>query len=65
MQVGKSIEEERKKWEAEKIEAVQLSCGKLEEQNRRTLENTRSELQQEKSKAVALQNKVVELQRVR
>ncbi|XP_059192770.1 trichohyalin [Centropristis striata] len=48
--VHKAIKEERRKWEAEKMEAVQLHCGKLEEQ-----------LQGKKSKALALQQKVVEL----
>ncbi|XP_042277382.1 trichohyalin isoform X3 [Thunnus maccoyii] len=61
--VHKAIEEERGKWEAEKVEAVQKHCGILEEQNRKSLEHTRSEMQQEKSKALALQHKVMELQR--
>lgn len=65
IQVHKAIEEERGKWEAEKVEAVQKHCGILEEQNRKSLEHTRSEMQREKSKALALQHKVMELQRVR
>ncbi|XP_044053052.1 trichohyalin isoform X2 [Siniperca chuatsi] len=59
--VHKAIEEERRKWEAEKVEAVQVHCGILEEQNRKSLESMRSEMQREKSKALALQHKVVEL----
>ncbi|KAG7223490.1 hypothetical protein INR49_015483 [Caranx melampygus] len=59
--VHKAIEEERRKWEAEKVEAVQMHCGILEEQNRKGLESMRSEMQQEKSKAQALQHKVLEL----
>ncbi|XP_045890395.1 myosin-11 isoform X4 [Micropterus dolomieu] len=60
-QVQKAIEEERRKLEAEKVEAVQVHCGILEEQNRKTLECMRSEMQREKSKALSLQHKVVEL----
>lgn len=56
----KSLEEERRKWEVEKMD-----CGILEEQNRRSLEHTRGELQREKSRALTLQHQVVELQRVR
>ncbi|XP_031712277.1 trichohyalin isoform X4 [Anarrhichthys ocellatus] len=59
--VLKAIEEERMKWEAEKVEAVQVHCGILEEQNRKSLESMRSEMQREKSKALALQHEVVEL----
>ncbi|CAK6966516.1 trichohyalin isoform X4 [Scomber scombrus] len=61
--VHKAIEEERAKWEAEKVEAVQVHCGILEEQNKKNLERTRSEMQREKSKTLGLQHKVVELQR--
>ncbi|XP_070689489.1 trichohyalin [Pempheris klunzingeri] len=57
----KAIDEERRKWEAEKVEAVQVHCGILEEQHRESLRSTRSEMQREKSKALALQTKVVEL----
>ncbi|XP_073321889.1 uncharacterized protein [Pagrus major] len=59
--VHRAIEEERRKWEAEKVEAVQVHCGILEEQNRKSLETTKSEMQREKSKTLALQHKVVEL----
>ncbi|KAM8760782.1 uncharacterized protein AB9X84_008727 isoform 4-T4 [Acanthopagrus schlegelii] len=59
--VHRAIEEERRKWEAEKVKAVQVQCGILEEQNRKSLETTKSEMQREKSKALALQHKVVEL----
>lgn len=47
------------------MKAVQVHCGILEEQNRKSLERTRSEMQRDKCKALALQHKVVELQRVR
>ncbi|XP_070821299.1 trichohyalin [Chaetodon trifascialis] len=59
--VHNAIEEERRKWEVKKVEAVQVHCGILEEQNRKSLESMRSEMQREKSKAVALQKEVVEL----
>nr|XP_020458075.1 involucrin-like [Monopterus albus] len=59
--VHKAIEEERRKWEAEKVEAVQVQRGILEEQNRKSLESMRSEMQQEKSKALAIQHKMMEL----
>ncbi|XP_040010365.1 trichohyalin isoform X4 [Xiphias gladius] len=59
--VHKALEEERRKCEAEKVEAVQIHCGILEEQNRKTLESMRSEMQREKIKALALQQKVLEL----
>ncbi|KAJ4942069.1 hypothetical protein JOQ06_011939 [Pogonophryne albipinna] len=38
-----------------------MHCGKLQEQNRKSLESMRSEMQRERSKALALQQKVVEL----
>ncbi|KAF3850811.1 hypothetical protein F7725_012583, partial [Dissostichus mawsoni] len=59
--VHKTIEEERRKWEAENEEALQMHFGKLQEQNRKGLESMRSEMQRERSKALALQHKVVEL----
>lgn len=65
IQVHRAVEEERRKWEAEMEEAVQVHTGILEEQNRKSLETTRSEMQREKSKALALQHKVVELKTVR
>lgn len=65
IQVTKTIEEERRKWEAEKMEAVRVHCGRLEEQSRHRLESMRSEMQQEKSKALALQHNVAELKAVR
>lgn len=46
------------------MEAVQVHCGILEEQNRKSLECMRSEMQREKSKALSLQHKVVELKTV-
>uniref|UniRef100_A0A3B5A1D6 Si:ch211-102c2.8 n=1 Tax=Stegastes partitus TaxID=144197 RepID=A0A3B5A1D6_9TELE len=59
--VHKAVEEERRKHEAEKVEAVQVHCGILEAQHSRSLESLRSEMQQEKSKALVLQHQVVEL----
>ncbi|KAM9822894.1 uncharacterized protein ACBT44_007886 isoform 3-T3 [Syngnathus typhle] len=60
--VQKAIDEERTKWEAEKIAAVHFHCGLLEEQNRRSLEATRSEMHRENTKALTLQRHVTELQ---
>lgn len=65
IQVKKAMEEERRKWEVEKVETVKVNCDTLEEQNKERLESMRSEMQQEKSKALALQHKVVELNKVR
>lgn len=61
----KAIDEERRKWEAEKVEAVQVHCRILEEENRKSLENMRSDIQREKSKALAIQHEVLELKTVR
>lgn len=65
IQVHKAVEEERRKWEAEKEEAVQVQCGILEEQNRKSMESMRSDMQREKNKALAHQQQVVELKTVR
>ncbi|KAI3372856.1 hypothetical protein L3Q82_023299, partial [Scortum barcoo] len=62
-QVRRAVEEEGKRWEAEKVEAVQVHCGMLEEQNRKSLESSRSEMQREKCRAQALQHKVAELKK--
>ncbi|XP_025767738.1 trichohyalin isoform X6 [Oreochromis niloticus] len=59
--VYKAVKEERRKWEAEKMEALQVQRGILEEQNEKLLESLRSEMQKEKSKALALQHQVMEL----
>ncbi|XP_042074340.1 trichohyalin isoform X3 [Haplochromis burtoni] len=59
--VYKAVKEERRKWEAEKMEALEVQCGILEEQNEKLLESLRSEMQKEKSKALALQHQVMEL----
>nr|XP_046242081.1 trichohyalin [Scatophagus argus] len=59
--VHKAVEEERRKWEAEKVEAVKLHCRLLEKQNRESLESMSNEMQREKSKTLALQQQVVEL----
>lgn len=47
------------------MEALQVHCGKLEEQNRKSLEIVRSEMEREKRNALTLQHRVVELQTVR
>lgn len=60
-----AIEEERRKCEAEKVEAVQLHCGILEEEFRKRLGNMRSEIQRERSGALALQQEVAALTTVR
>ncbi|XP_039875170.1 trichohyalin isoform X3 [Simochromis diagramma] len=59
--VYKAVKEERRKWEAEKMEALEVQRGILEEQNEKLLESLRSEMQKEKSKALALQHQVMEL----
>ncbi|XP_047197299.1 centrosome-associated protein CEP250 isoform X2 [Hippoglossus stenolepis] len=59
--VNKAIDEERRKWEAQRVEAVQVHCGILEEQNKKSQESMRSKMQREKSRAQALQHKVLEL----
>lgn len=64
MQEHKALEEERRKWEREK-KAVQLHCKILEEQNGKSLESMKNQMQQEKTKAQALQRKVLELKTVR
>lgn len=60
-----AIEEERRKCEVEKVEAVQLHCGILEEEFRKRLGNMRSEIQRERSGTLALQQEVAELKTVR
>ncbi|XP_072244026.1 uncharacterized protein [Leuresthes tenuis] len=55
--VNNAAEEERRKSEAEKVETVQMHCGILEEQSRKSLESLTSE----KNKSLALQHQVVEL----
>lgn len=60
-----AIEEERRKSEAEKVEAVQLHCGILEEEFRKRVGNMRSEIQRERSGALALQQEVAALKTVR
>ncbi|KAK2837251.1 hypothetical protein Q5P01_014463 [Channa striata] len=59
--VHKAITEEREKWEAKKAEAVQVHYEILEEQNRKNLEIMKSEMEEEKSKALAIEHKVLEL----
>ncbi|XP_061624412.1 trichohyalin [Phyllopteryx taeniolatus] len=60
--VRKGVDGERRKWEAEKMEAVHFHCALLEEQNRRSLETARSDTQREKSNALTLQHQVTALQ---
>ncbi|XP_028314131.1 spindle pole body component 110 [Gouania willdenowi] len=59
--VYKAVEEERIKWESEKVEAVRMHCGKLEERHEKLTERLKCEIQQEKSKAWDFQRKVAEL----
>lgn len=47
------------------MDAVQEQRGMLEEQNRQTVDGMRREMQQEKSRGLALQDKVLELKTVR
>lgn len=47
------------------MEALEVQRGILEEQNEKLLESLRSEMQKEKSKALALQHQVMELKTVR
>ncbi|KAG7488992.1 hypothetical protein JOB18_002459 [Solea senegalensis] len=61
--VHKAVEEERRRWEAERVEAVQVHCGRLEEKNSKSVERVKSELQQEKNKTLTLQHKVLELKK--
>ncbi|XP_077456871.1 uncharacterized protein LOC144074352 [Stigmatopora argus] len=58
----KAVDEERRKWEADKMEAVHFHCGLLEEQNKRSLESMRDEMHQERSHTLSLQHKATELQ---
>ncbi|XP_034397102.1 trichohyalin [Cyclopterus lumpus] len=60
--VHNAIEEERKKWDAEKVEALQVHCGILEEPKRKSLEGMRSETQREKSKVVELKTRVRDME---
>lgn len=65
IQVHSVIQQMKSKWEAEKVESLQLQCVRLEEQNRKSLENARNEAERERSNTLTLQHKVVELQTVR
>lgn len=47
------------------MDAVQEQRGILEEQNRRIVDSMRREMQQEKSRGLALQDNVLELKTVR
>lgn len=47
------------------MDAVQEQCGILEERNRRIVDSMRREMQQGKSRALALQDNVLELKTVR
>lgn len=60
-----AIEEERRKCEAEKVQAVQVQRGILEEQIRQRLGTMRGEVQRERSTALALQQEVMALKSVR
>ncbi|XP_077376959.1 uncharacterized protein LOC144018559 isoform X2 [Festucalex cinctus] len=60
--VHTAVDEERRKCEADKIAAVHFHCGLLEEQNSRSLETARSDMQREKNNTLTLQHQVAELQ---
>ncbi|XP_076007103.1 uncharacterized protein LOC143001391 [Genypterus blacodes] len=62
--VHSAIDQMRSKWEAERVESLQVHCVRLEEQNRKSLESARNETEREKSNALTLQHKVVELQTI-
>lgn len=64
-QVKEAVEEERRRCEAEKVEAVRVQRGTLEEQIRQRLGSMRSETERERSVAVALKHEVAELKTVR
>lgn len=66
LQVKEAVEEEeRRRCEAEKVEAVRVQRGTLEEQIRQRLGSMRSEIQRERSVALALKQEVAKLKTVR
>lgn len=65
LQVKEAVEEERRRCEAEKVEAVRVQRGTLEEQIRQRLGSMRNEIQRERSVALALKQEVAELKTVR
>lgn len=65
LQVKEAVEEERRRCEGEQVEAVQVQRGTLEEEIRQRLGSMRSEIQRERSVALALKQEVAELRTVR
>lgn len=65
IQVHNAINEERREREVEKVEAVRVHCRILEEKHREDLENMRSEMQREKSRAQAFGEQMLKLETVR
>lgn len=64
LQVKEAVEEERRRCEVEKVEAVRVQRGTLAEQIRQRLGSMRSEIQRERSVALALKQEVTELKTV-
>lgn len=60
--VRAAVAQERRKWEAEKDEAVQVECSRLEQQHRRREDHISSRIQREKSRVQALHSNVLQLQ---
>ncbi|KAJ8385995.1 hypothetical protein AAFF_G00178160 [Aldrovandia affinis] len=60
--VRQAVEQEERKWEAEKGEELRQQRAELEGQGRRREERVREETEKEKRNSLTLQNKVVELQ---
>ncbi|XP_041078596.1 trichohyalin-like isoform X2 [Polyodon spathula] len=53
---------EHRKWETEKTEELQRQRGILEEESRRAMHTIKEDLENERRKALPLQNKIIELQ---
>lgn len=64
LQVKEAVEEEWRRCEVEKVEAVWVQRGTLAEQIRQRLGSMRSEIQRERSEALALKQEVTELKMV-
>ncbi|XP_064209542.1 trichohyalin isoform X2 [Anguilla rostrata] len=60
--VRQALDQERRKWEAQKGEELQAQQEALEEQGRRAVERVSEEAERERRNSLALQNKIVELQ---
>ncbi|XP_035235162.1 trichohyalin [Anguilla anguilla] len=60
--VRQALDQERRKWEAQKGEELRVQQEALEEQGRRAVERMSEEAERERRNSLALQNKIVELQ---